>query len=43
MERAGGQPWEQLLATPDHVKAATELGNLSAALGDLANALRGTG
>jgi len=43
VERAGGRPWEGLLATPDHAKAATELGNLSATLGDLANALRHVG
>jgi tetratricopeptide (TPR) repeat protein len=41
--KAGGQPWETLLASPDHAKAATELGNLSATMGDLANALRGAG
>ena len=40
MEKAGGQPWEALLSTPDHAKAASELGNLSATMGDLANALR---
>ncbi len=43
VERAGGQPWERLLAGPDHVKAASELGNLSAAMGDLANALCSSG
>ena len=43
VESAAGQPWEELLATPDHVRAATELGNLSATMGDLANALRRTG
>ncbi len=43
VERAGGQPWEPLLQTPDHAKAATELGNLSATMGDLANALRNAG
>ena len=43
VERAGGQPWEELLATPDHAKAATELGNLSATMGDLANALSSAG
>ena len=42
-ENAGGQPWEELLASPDHAKAATELGNLSAAMGDLANALSSAG
>ena len=43
VERAGGQPWEKLLATPDHAKAATKLAGLSAAMGDLANALRSAG
>jgi tetratricopeptide (TPR) repeat protein len=43
VEQAGGQPWETLLASPDHAKAATELGNLSSAMGDLANALRSVG
>jgi len=43
VEKVGGQPWEKLLASPDHVKAAAELGNLSATMGDLANALRNTG
>ena len=43
VEKAGDQPWESLLATGDHAKAATELGNLSATMGDLANALRNTG
>lgn len=43
VEQAGGQPWETLLASSDHAKAATELGNLSATMGDLANALRRTG
>src|SRR6185295_8065618 len=39
VERAGGLPWEELLASSDHATAATELGNLSATIGDLANAL----
>ncbi len=39
VEKAGGQPWETLLSTPDHVKVATELRNLSATMGNLANAL----
>jgi tetratricopeptide (TPR) repeat protein len=39
VERAGGQPWERLLKTADHAKAATELRNLAAAMGDLSNAL----
>jgi len=43
VEQAGGQPWEKLLSTPDHAKAAIELGNLSATMGNLANALRNAG
>ncbi len=43
VEKAGGQAWETLLATGDHAKAAAELGNLSAPMGELANALRNTG
>lgn len=43
VERAGGRPWEELLATPDHAKAANQLGNLCAAMGDLANALNVAG
>jgi tetratricopeptide (TPR) repeat protein len=43
VEKAGGLPWEELLASPDHAKAAAELGNLSATMGDLANALSSTG
>jgi tetratricopeptide (TPR) repeat protein len=43
VEEAGGQPWKSLLATVDHAKAATALGNLSAAMGDLASALRDIG
>jgi tetratricopeptide (TPR) repeat protein len=43
VERAGGLAWEQLLATPDHAKAANELGNLSATMGSLANGLRHAG
>ncbi len=43
VETAGGRPWEEILASPDPSKAATELGNLSAALGDLANALSRAG
>src|SRR4051812_11532562 len=42
-EKVGGEPWEKLLASSDHAKAATALINLSAAMGDLANALRNTG
>lgn len=43
VERAGGQPWEPLLETGDHAKATTELGNLSASMGDLANSLLSVG
>jgi tetratricopeptide (TPR) repeat protein len=43
VERAGGQPWQPLLRTPDHAKAADELGNLSATMGDLSSALRNEG
>ncbi len=43
VEKTGDQSWESLLTTGDHAKAATELGNLSATMGDLANALRNTG
>ena len=43
VEQKGGQPWESLLATDDHAKAATVLGNLSATMGNLANALSSTG
>jgi len=43
VEQAGGRPWEELLGSPDHAKAATELGNLSATMGDLANALSSAG
>jgi tetratricopeptide (TPR) repeat protein len=43
VEKAGGRLWEELLALPDHVKAASELGNLSATMGDLANALSSAG
>ena len=43
VERKGGAPWQTLLTTPDHTKAATELGNLSATMGDLANASREAG
>lgn len=43
VERAGGRHWEELLASPDHAKSETELGNLSATMGDLANALRNAG
>ncbi|HEV7403913.1 MAG TPA: toll/interleukin-1 receptor domain-containing protein [Chthoniobacteraceae bacterium] len=43
VERAGGCPWERLLKSPDHAKAAVELANLSAAMGDLSTALRNAG
>ena len=43
VEKAGGLPSEALLATPDHAKAAIELGNLSGTMGNLANALRNAG
>ncbi len=43
VEKAGGLPWEALLATSDHAKAAPELGNLSVTMGSLANALRDAG
>jgi tetratricopeptide (TPR) repeat protein len=43
VERAGGQAWQTLLETGNHAKAAAELGNLSAAMGDLANALGSEG
>ena len=43
LEGEGDAPWQTLLTTPDHRKAADELGNLSAAIGDLAFALDGAG
>lgn len=43
VEKAGGQTWEKLLDSPDHAKAADELGNLAVTMGDLANALRNAG
>jgi tetratricopeptide (TPR) repeat protein len=43
LEKAEGRPWEELLISPDHVKATVELGNFSATMGDLANALSSTG
>jgi tetratricopeptide (TPR) repeat protein len=43
VEKAGGQPCEALLTTPDFAGAATELNNLSATMGNLANALRNAG
>src|SRR6185436_6691722 len=43
VEKAGGRSWEELLASPDPPKATTALGNLSATIGDLANALNSAG
>ncbi|MBP9826660.1 MAG: tetratricopeptide repeat protein, partial [Thermoanaerobaculia bacterium] len=43
VEREAGQSWQALLARGEAATAASELGNLSATLGDLANALRNTG
>jgi tetratricopeptide (TPR) repeat protein len=43
VEKAGGRPWEELLASPDHAKAASQLQGLSTTMGDLANALRNVG
>lgn len=43
VEKAGGRPWEELLASPDHGKAMVELSNLSTTMGDLANALSNSG
>jgi tetratricopeptide (TPR) repeat protein len=43
VQKAGGRPWEALLASPGHAKATSELGNLSATMGDLANALSSAG
>ncbi len=43
VERAGGEPWEQLLSTSELGKATNELGNLSNAMGDLASAFCDTG
>ena len=43
VERAGGQPWKPLLASPDYAKAGDRTGNLSSTLGSLANALRSVG
>jgi tetratricopeptide (TPR) repeat protein len=43
VEKAGSRPWEELLSSPDHVSATSELGNLSATMADLANALRDAG
>ncbi len=43
VETEAGHPWEALLATGEPARAASELGNLAATLGDLANALSSTG
>lgn len=43
VENAEGRPWEELLASPNLAKAPSQVGNLSTALGDLANALRSAG
>ena len=43
VEKVGGQPGESLLATGNHAEATTALGNLSATMGTLANALGQTG
>lgn len=43
VQEASGEPWETLMAKEQRKKAATELGNLSATLGDLANALTSAG
>jgi tetratricopeptide (TPR) repeat protein len=43
VKKAGGQPWEELLASPDHAKATMQLGNLAVAMGDLGNALYSAG
>jgi tetratricopeptide (TPR) repeat protein len=43
VEKEAGQIWEALLAIGEPARAASELANLSATLGDLANALSSTG
>jgi len=43
VEKIGGRPWDEILISPGHAQAAIELGNLSATMGDLANALRNVG
>jgi tetratricopeptide (TPR) repeat protein len=43
VESAGGQMWQPLLESSDRAKAGPQLGNLSAAMGDLSNALRNVG
>jgi tetratricopeptide (TPR) repeat protein len=43
LERARGESWEKLPDLPDPAKAVIELSNLSATMGDLANALSSAG
>jgi len=43
VQKAGGESWEALMAKEQHKEAETELGNLAATLGDLANALGSAG
>ncbi len=43
VEAAEGQAWEELLASPGYSKDRAKLNNLSASMGDLANALSGAG
>jgi tetratricopeptide (TPR) repeat protein len=43
VEKAGGGPWDERLVLSSHRKAASELGNLSATMGDLALALSNVG
>ena len=43
VERAGGQPWKPLLASPDHAEARNDLVNLATTMGDLGNALCAAG
>ncbi|WP_034925324.1 tetratricopeptide repeat protein, partial [Candidatus Accumulibacter vicinus] len=43
VEKAAGEPWQALLTTGEAARAANTLANLAATLGDLANALSGTG
>lgn len=43
VERASGMTWEELVRTSPHAEGAGALANLSAAMGDLANALRDSG
>jgi tetratricopeptide (TPR) repeat protein len=39
VEKAGGMPWQELLALPNQTKARPEVGNLSATMSDLAKTL----